>query len=147
MKQKKYHWQPELSMAIISWSCTFAILFMSLILTLEYTRPYLVSNIVLAVFFVFALLGLNRYFKLSEQGVVIHYLLPIRKKRLRFERIQTIIVGTKSIKIVSDDFSSGSSMFIMPKKQRDGLIEALNKETSFSGKVIYDDQLKLGEYE
>lgn len=145
MRQKKYHWQPELSTAIISWSCTFAILFMSLILTLEYTRPYLVSNIVLAVFFIFALLGLNRYFKLTDQGMVIHYLLPFRKKELRFERIQTVRVGTKSIEIISNDFSSGSRIFIMPKKQKEGLVEAL-KAGSLSDKIIYDDQLKLGEH-
>ncbi|WP_321383372.1 EbsA family protein [uncultured Enterococcus sp.] len=118
MKQKKYHWQPELSMAVISWSCTFAILFLSLILSLEYTRPYLVSNIVLAVFFVFALLGLNRYFKLTDQGVVIHYLLPFRKKELRMENIQTIKIGTKSIEIVSDAFSFGFTHFHYAKKNR-----------------------------
>ncbi|MBL1226300.1 EbsA family protein [Enterococcus sp. BWR-S5] len=145
MKQKKYHWQPELSMAIISWSCTFAILFLSLILSLEYTRPYLVSNIVLAVFFVFALLGLNRYFKLTDRGVVIHYLLPFRKKELRLESIQTIKIGTKSIEIVSEAFSSGSRIFIMPKKQKEGFIEAL-KEKSLTDKIVYDDQLKLGEH-
>ncbi|WP_339101975.1 EbsA family protein [Candidatus Enterococcus clewellii] len=145
MKQKKYHWQPELSTAIISWSCTFAILFMSLILTLEYTRPYLVSNIVLAVFFIFALLGLNRYFKLTDKGLMIHYSLPFRKKELRFEKIQTVTVGTKSIEIVSEEFTSGSRIFIMPKKQKEGLIQAL-KERELVDRISYNDQLKLGDH-
>ncbi|MGC6767868.1 EbsA family protein [Enterococcus sp. LJL128] len=146
MKQKKYFWQPELSTAVIYWSCTFAILFMSLILSLEYTRPYLVSNLVMVVFFIFAYLGFNRYFKLTATSLYIHYFLPFHKKELLLENIRLVKVGTKSIEIISEDFSSGSRIYLMTKKQKQGLIEALKKTERFSDKIIYDDQLKLGEH-
>ncbi|MBL1230460.1 EbsA family protein [Enterococcus sp. BWB1-3] len=145
MKQKKYFWQPELSMTIIYWSCTFAILFMSLILSLENTKPYLVSNIVMVVFFIFVFLGIKRYFKLTEKSIMIQYLLPFYKKELSFEEISTIKVGIKSIEINSTRLSSKPKLFIMTKKQKEQLIEVLKEERAFQDKIIYDDQLKLGE--
>ena len=145
MKQKKYFWQPELSMTIISWSCTIAILFMSLILSLEYTRPYLVSNIVMVVFFVVAALGINRYFKITKDSICIHFLLPFHKKELSVHRIRLIKVGTKSIEIDSSQFSSGSKIYIMTKKQKNAFIGALKDMEMFQDKIVYDDQLKVGE--
>lgn len=144
MKKKVYHWQPELSMAIIYWSCTFGILFLSLILTLEYTRPYTTSNIVLALFFLFALLGCNRYFIITEEVLVIHALLPIKRKKITLGSIQTIRVGSKSIEIVSPEFKEGARLFIMTKKNKQAFIDKLSTQRALSAKIIEDEQLKIG---
>ncbi len=50
MKKQKFYWQPELASTIIYWSCTFCILFISLILALENNGPYLISNLVMVPF-------------------------------------------------------------------------------------------------
>ncbi|GGC80569.1 EbsA family protein [Enterococcus wangshanyuanii] len=125
MKKRVYHWQPELSTAIIYWSCTFGILFLSLILMLEHTRPYLTSNIVLGVFFFFALLGLNRYFILKNDQLIVHALLPIRRKKISVQAIEAIFVGPKSIKIVSTEFKEGSQLYIMTKKTKAAFISQI----------------------
>ncbi|MGG5340686.1 EbsA family protein [Enterococcus sp. AZ192] len=125
MKKRVYHWQPELSTTIIYWSCTFGILFLSLILMLEHTRPYLVSNIVLGVFFFFALLGLNRYFILKDDQLIIHALLPIRRKKIKVQTIEAIFVGPKSIKIISSEFKEGSQLYIMTKKTKAAFISQI----------------------
>ncbi|MBP2100040.1 EbsA family protein [Enterococcus rivorum] len=146
MKKKIYHWQPELSMAIIYWSCTFGILFISLILTLENTRPYLTSNIVLVIFFLFFALGLNRYFKIGDDDLFIHALLPRRRKKVPLNSISTIRVGPKSLEIYSTALKEGSQLFIMTKKSKHAFIESLNKHSKIIGEIIYDENQKIGKH-
>lgn len=72
MKRKLY-WQPEAATAIIYWSFTMMILFISLILSLENTRPYWKSNLVLAVFFSFVWLGIHRSMLIRNDLLLIRY--------------------------------------------------------------------------
>ena len=72
MKRKLY-WQPEAATAIIYWSFTMMILFISLILSLENTRPYWKSNLVLAVFFFFVWLGIHRSILIRNDLLLIRY--------------------------------------------------------------------------
>ncbi len=60
--KKIIRWQPEWAQTIIDWSLTLIILFFSLILSLENTRPYWKSNLVLGLFLIFLFLGLRRAF-------------------------------------------------------------------------------------
>ncbi|EOI00557.1 hypothetical protein UAY_01660 [Enterococcus moraviensis ATCC BAA-383] len=143
MKKKVYHWQPELSTAIIYWSCTFGILFLSLILTLEYTRPYLTSNIVLGIFFLFTFLGYNRYFIIEDKWLIIHALLPVRRKKITVSAIETIRVGPKCIEIKSSDFKEDTQMFIMRKKTKLAFIEAIKQHELLSAKIIDDPELTI----
>lgn len=144
MKKKIYLWQPELSTTIIYWSCTFGILFLSLILSLEYTRPYRTSNIVLAIFFLFVLLGCNRYFIVEPDTLIIHALLPIRRKKITLTSIETIRVGRKSIEISSREFKEGSQLFMMPQKSKMAFIGKIADQSNFTAKIIKDDTLKIG---
>lgn len=146
MKKKVYHWQPELSTAIIYWSCTFGILFLSLILTLEHTRPYLTSNIVLVVFIFFALLGRNRYFIIDDTYLIVHALLPVRRKKITLSTIEMIRVGPKCIEINSSGFKQGTQLFIMTKKNKTAFIESLKKKTLFTGEIIEDPELTLSKH-
>ncbi|WP_207694941.1 hypothetical protein DOK67_0002761 [Enterococcus sp. DIV0212c] len=146
MKKKVYHWQPELSTAIIYWSCTFGILFLSLILTLEYTRPYLTSNIVLGIFIFFTLLGYNRYFVIEEESLLIHALLPVRRKKIKLATIEIIRVGPKCIEIISPSFKDDTQLFIMTKKTKRAFIESMKQQESFTGRVIEDPQLTIGKH-
>lgn len=146
MKKKIYHWQPELSMAIIYWSCTFGILFISLILTLENTRPYLTSNIVLGIFFLFFALGLNRYFKIGDDDLFIHALLPRRRKKVSLNSISTISVGPKSLEISSRELKEGSQLFIMTKKNKEAFVEELKKHPKINCEINYDKNQEMNQY-
>lgn len=146
MKKRVYHWQPELSTAIIYWSCTFSILFLSLILTLEYTRPYVASNSVLGIFFFFALLGFNRYLKIEDDYLIIHALLPIRRKKITIATIGIIRIGPKCIELKSSEFKESTQMFIMTKKTKMAFIESMKQQKMFQATIIDDPDLKIGKH-
>ncbi|EOL44253.1 EbsA family protein [Enterococcus caccae] len=146
MKKKVYHWQPELSTAIIYWSCTFGILFLSLILTLEHTRPYLISNIVLGIFFFFALVGCNRYFMIEDEQLIVHALLPIRRKKITLSAIEMIRVGPKCIEISSPGFKEGTQLFIMTKKNKVAFIKSMKQQSLLSATIIDDPQLTISKH-
>lgn len=143
---KKYHWQPELSMTIIYWSATFAILFIGLILTLENTKPYLTGNFVIFLFFLFFLLGWNRYFHLHENTIVIHALLPCKRKKVHISAIQQIRVGTKSIELSYQNEQTHKHIYMMTQKKKQLFVEKIETHPNFSGEIIYDDQLKMGNH-
>lgn len=143
MKKKIYRWQPEMSVTIIYWSCTFAILFLSLILTLEHTKPYLASNIVLCVFFFFVYLGLNRYFLITSENLMIHSLLPVNRQKISIQLIQKIKVGTKGIKIYSNSFEEQAQLFMMNKKTKQKFVEEIKKVANQKIEIYYDNHLKM----
>ena len=86
MKRKLY-WQPEAATAIIYWSFTMMILFISLILSLENTRPYWKSNLVLAVFFFFVWLGIHRSMLIRNDLLLIRYARLLKKSLISLPEI------------------------------------------------------------
>lgn len=146
MKKRVYHWQPELSTAIIYWSCTFGILFLSLILTLEHTRPYLISNIVLGIFFFFAFMGCNRYFIIKDDCLIIHALLPMRRKKITLSSIEMIRVGSKCIEVKTSEFKEDTQMFIMTKKNKTAFLESIKQQRLFTATVIDDPKLTISKH-
>ncbi len=87
MKRKLY-WQPEAATAIIYWSFTMMILFISLILSLENTRPYWKSNLVLAVFFFFVWLGIHRRMLIRNDLLLIRYARLWKKSLISLPEIE-----------------------------------------------------------
>lgn len=87
MKRKLY-WQPEAATAIIYWSFTMMILFISLILSLENTRPYWKSNLVLAVFFFFVWLGIHRSMLIRNDLLLIRYARLWKKSLISLPEIE-----------------------------------------------------------
>lgn len=144
MKKQVYHWQPELSLSIIYWSCTFGILFLSLILTLENNQPYLVSNIVLGIFFFFVFLGFRRYFIVTNDYLVIHALAPIKRKKITLSSIETVRVGLRCIEISSPELKEAKQLFIMSKKTKAAFIHQLSSNQLFHAIIIEDATLKCG---
>ena len=104
MKKQKFYWQPELASTIIYWSCTFCILFISLILALENNGPYLISNLVMVPFFVFAYLGIARSFNMTETSLIVRDVLWFRKKALPLSQIEKVTYNEKRIEIFSSEF-------------------------------------------
>ena len=87
MKRKLY-WQPEAATAIIYWSFTMMILFISLILSLENTRPYWKSNLVLAVFFFFVWLRIHRSMLIRNDLLLIRYARLWKKSLISLPEIE-----------------------------------------------------------
>ncbi len=87
MKRKLY-WQPEAATAIIYWSFTMMILFISLILSLENTRPYWKSNLVLAVFFFFVWIGIHRSMLIRNDLLLIRYARLWKKSLISLPEIE-----------------------------------------------------------
>lgn len=87
MKRKLY-WQPEAATAIIYWSFAMMILFISLILSLENTRPYWKSNLVLAVFFFFLWLGIHRSMLIRNDLLLIRYARLWKKSLISLPEIE-----------------------------------------------------------
>lgn len=142
MKKQKFYWQPELASTIIYWSCTFCILFISLILALENNGPYLISNLVMVPFFVFAYLGIARSFNMTETSLIVRDVLWFRKKALPFSQIEKVTYNEKSIEIFSSEFKEGSKVFLMKKKTIPLFLEAL-KVKKPELKVAEDHSLGL----
>ena len=87
MKRKLY-WQPEAATAVICWSFTMMILFISLILSLENTRPYWKSNLVLAVFCFFVWLGIHRSMLIRNDLLLIRYARLWKKSLISLPEIE-----------------------------------------------------------
>lgn len=145
MNKKIYRWQPELATTIIYWSCTFSILFISLILTLEHTKPYSVSTIFLLFFFFFFYLGFNCYFTITNQQLVICTFSFLKKKSIHLHSIEKIKIGNNCIEITSNDFKNKNRLFIMSNKNKDLFVKSLKQNKSFVAPIIEDKHLKIGE--
>ncbi|RXA72148.1 EbsA family protein [Enterococcus casseliflavus] len=98
MKRKLY-WQPEAATAIIYWSFTMMILFISLILSLENTRPYWKSNLVLAVFFFFVWLGIHRSMLIRNDLLLIRYARLWKKSLISLPEIEKWQIINRLIRI------------------------------------------------
>ncbi|NKD33919.1 EbsA family protein [Enterococcus casseliflavus] len=100
MKRKLY-WQPEAATAIIYWSFTMMILFISLILSLENTRPYWKSNLVLAVFFFFVWLGIHRSMLIRNDLLLIRYARLWKKSLISLPEIEKWQIINRLISITN----------------------------------------------
>ncbi|EOT44505.1 EbsA family protein [Enterococcus columbae] len=110
---KKLHWQPELSSFIIYWSIAFCIVFYGLILALENTRPYLTSNLVMALGLIFIIIGFKRVLIISNQQLVIHYARFWKVSIIQFHSIQKIEIKKQEITLKT---TFATMQFRMSKK-------------------------------
>lgn len=125
--KKRYHWQPELSVAIIYWSLTLMILFYSLTLSLENTRPYWKSNLVMGFFFILCLIGLQRRIQVTDQGLKIHYSRFWKNREFAFDQLSEVEVVAAG-NILEFDYQGQHYHFMMRKKTLAALIQQLQHE-------------------
>lgn len=141
----RYHWQPELSWAIIYWSLAITPVFVSLSLLLERAK---ISVTILALFFVFIVLfgiGLHRYFVIDETQLLISSANPFLNRRLEIVSIEKVEVTRMSIQIYSEDFPNGK-IFYMRKWPKKYFINALVQNPCFGGEIVLTDHLIKVDY-
>lgn len=137
MKKQKFYWQLELVLIIIYWFCIFCILFISLILVLENNGFYLISNLVMVLFFVFVYLGIVWFFNMIEIFLIVRDVLWFCKKVFLFFQIEKVIYNEKSIEIFFLEFKEGLKVFLMKKKMILLFFEVF-KVKKFELKVVED---------
>ena len=78
----RYHWQPELSWAIIYWSLSLTPVFIGLALLYERAQ---ISKAIIVMFFLFIFLigiGLHRYFRIDENQLIIASANPFASRKI-----------------------------------------------------------------
>ncbi|MDR0922352.1 MAG: EbsA family protein [Lactobacillales bacterium] len=139
----RYHWQPELATSIIYWSLTFSLLFFSLIFTLEKTHVYTTTFAVFFAFLVLSIIGLHRYFVITEDNMLqIIALTPRHREKIPLQSIEKIRIGEKGIEIFSTKWKSGR-IFYMRKWHKEPFIEELMKHGEVQAKFEKIKHLKL----
>lgn len=133
--KKTIRWQPEPAQLIIYWSFTFIILFASLIMALENTRPYLGSNLVLGVFFFLILIGLRRGGRFTEEGVKVYRTFFWKDSFFPFETIEKLVFSNKQLKIfIAGEASPQVYVPLWRKKTQEKLISEL-QTTIYAEKI------------
>ena len=103
----RYHWQPELSWAIIYWSLSLTPMFIGLALLYERAQ---ISTAIFVMFFLFILLigiGFHRYFRIDENQLYIASANPLASRKIQIKSISKIEVTILFIKIFSVAFPNG----------------------------------------
>lgn len=88
--ERKFYWQPELSIAIIYWSTTFICLFLGFILALEKSSIHWKSYLAFSLFILLSVLSRQRFIQFSSDSMKISYLLKWKTKIIPYTAIEKI---------------------------------------------------------
>lgn len=138
MKNRKYRWQPELAVSIIYWSLTFIVLFYSLTLSLENTRPYWKSNLVMVFFFVCVIIGCLRRFVLTEDHIIVFFARFWKKQEFYYRNITRVALVPNGIEFL---YLGKEYHFLMRKKTKNAFVAALQAHISTEKFVTKDSDL------
>lgn len=143
----RYHWQPELSWAIIYWSIAVAPMFIGLSLLFERTKIPSQFFILLTLFIILVGFGFHRYFVIEDGGKLrIISLNPFKKSRVAIAQI-TKIEGNKS-GIIMKIKNQPDRIFYMRKWPKKYFLDALAVHPDFLGEVeLMDNLIKLDYFE
>lgn len=141
----RYHWQPELSWAIIYWSLSLTPMFIGLSLLYERAR---ISTAIFVMFILCAFMigiGFHRYFIIKENQLYIASANPFSNRKIQIKSIKKIEVTAFFIKIFSTAFPNGK-IFYMRKWPKKYFINDLARNSYFQGVVELTDHLITRDY-
>ncbi len=136
MKEKRYHWQPELAASIIYWSLTLIVLFYSLTLSLENTRPYWKSNLVMGIFLFFAVIGCRRVMYFTQAQLIIRYARFWKTRTLCLTKIEHLTIHPNGI---SFHYEGKEQSFLFRKKTLERLKSELYRHFPEEAIAITDE--------
>ncbi|MCC9751522.1 EbsA family protein, partial [Streptococcus agalactiae] len=120
----RYHWQPELSWAIIYWSIAIAPIFIGLSLLYERTEIPSQVFVLFAIFIVLVGIGFHRYFVIEEDGYLrIVSFNFLRRTKFPIEDIAKIEVTKSSVTIKFNN--NHERIFYMRKWPKKYFLDAL----------------------
>ncbi|MGT2887473.1 EbsA family protein [Streptococcus didelphis] len=142
----RYHWQPELSWAIIYWSIAFAPIFIGLSLLYERTEIPSRIFILFAIFAVLVGVGLHRYFIIENNGILRIVSLKIfGPHKLDISSITKVEVTKSTLSIIVED---KKYLFYMRKWPKKYFLDALAINPYFKGEVeLIDNFVNLDYFE
>ena len=141
----RYHWQPELSWAIIYWSLSLTPVFIGLALLYERAQ---ISKAIIVMFFLFIFLigiGLHRYFRIDENQLIIASANPVASRKIQIKSISKIEVTILFIKIFSTAFPNGK-IFYMRKWPKKFFVNDLVRNPHFQGSIELTDHMITQDY-
>lgn len=141
----RYHWQPELSWAIIYWSLACTPVFIGLSLLYERMQ---ISNTIFILFLSFVIMfgiGLHRYFEIREEELLIASANPFIHRKIAISTIKKVEVTYLSIVIISEKFPKGKE-FCMRKWPKKYFVNALALHPHFKGEIELTDHLIKQDY-
>ncbi|HEO2556824.1 TPA: EbsA family protein [Streptococcus agalactiae] len=143
----RYHWQPELSWAIIYWSIAIAPIFIGLSLLYERTEIPSQVFVLFAIFIVLVGIGFHRYFVIEEDGYLrIVSFNFLRRSKFPIEDIAKIEVTKSSVTIKFNN--NHERIFYMRKWPKKYFLDALAIEPKFKGEVeLLDNLIKMDYFE
>ncbi len=136
----RYHWQPELSWAIIYWSLAITPVFISLSLLYERAKISMTILVLFLLFMTLFGLGIHRYFTIEEEELWIAAANLWHNRKILLASIEKIEVTYLSIQIFSTDFPNGK-IFYMRKWPKKYFINDLARNPYFSGEIVLKDHL------
>lgn len=141
----RYHWQPELSWAMIYWSLTLTPMFISLSLLYERARISEAIFIMLILFFFLLAIGFHRYFVIEDEKLYIASANPFMNRKIDIDSIAKIEVTYLFIKIFSDAYPKGK-IFYMRKWPKKYFINDLVRHSHFQGEIELTDHMITQDY-
>lgn len=141
----RYHWQPELTWAIIYWSLSMTPMFIGLALLYERAQ---IATAVFVMFFLFVFLigiGLHRYFRIEDNQLYIASANPFASRKIQIKSISKIEVTVLNIKIFSTAFPKGK-IFYMRKWPKKYFINDLVRNHHFQGEIELMDHMVEQDY-
>ncbi|MDQ8819773.1 EbsA family protein [Streptococcus ruminantium] len=143
----RYHWQPELSWAIIYWSLAFTPLFVGMILLLERLRISRLFIFLVALSLILIILGLHRYFELREEHLRIVSANPFSVQEIEIASITRVEVTYLAIRIFSKEIPNGQ-VYYMRKWPKKYFVNYLVVHSHFKGEIeLVDHLIKLDYFE
>ncbi|MFA9413360.1 MULTISPECIES: EbsA family protein [Streptococcus] len=141
----RYHWQPELSLAIIYWSLAWLPTFFALSLIYEHSRA---THLIFGGFWLTVILtifGFHRYFTIGEDGYLgITSLNPFTKKKIPISAIEKVEISKYRVSLrLTDHQKKTVFMRKWPKKY---FLDALAIHPAFNGEVELHDNLTRHDY-
>ncbi len=91
-----YHWQPELSWAIIYWSLSLTPMFIGLALLYERSQISLAIFVMFILFILLMGIGFHRYFRIEENQLYIASANPFASRKIQIKSISKIEGGSNT---------------------------------------------------
>lgn len=142
--QIRYHWQPELSWAIMYWSLATMPFFIALSLLYEKTKnPQLVFFLVL-VSLLMTILGFQRYFIIGDQDLRMHSFVPTGRAIIPIASIEKIEVS--KYRVCFHLSNQRQRTVFMRKWVKKFFLDAMGVHPEFRGEVELVDNLHRVDY-